>query len=83
MVQAAGRLDDGTPLDYAWGMGVRSHTGHPVYRHGGGWPSLRALLARVPDLALSMVIVALADDTERRGPLADSILNLLVGWASR
>jgi hypothetical protein len=77
LVQTPGRLDDGTPVDYAWGMGVRSHAGRPVYRHGGGWPSLRALLARVPDLGLSLVIVALADDTERRVPLADSLLDLL------
>jgi CubicO group peptidase (beta-lactamase class C family) len=77
LVQTPGRLDDGTPVDYAWGMGMRSHAGRLVYRHGGGWPSLRALLARIPDLGLSLVIVALADDTERRVPLADSLLDLL------
>jgi CubicO group peptidase (beta-lactamase class C family) len=79
LVQTPGRLDDGTVLDYAWGMGVRSYAGWPVYRHGGGWPSLRALLARVPDLDLSLVTIALADDTERRVPLADSLLGLLAG----
>jgi hypothetical protein len=76
-VQTPGRLDDGTPVDYAWGVGVRSHGGRLVYRHGGGWPSLRALLARIPDLGLGLVIVALADDTERRVPLADSLLDQL------
>jgi CubicO group peptidase (beta-lactamase class C family) len=77
LIQTPGRLDDGTPVDYAWGMGVRSHAGRLVYRHGGGWPSLRALLARIPDLGLSLVIVALDDDTDRRVPLADSLLELL------
>jgi CubicO group peptidase (beta-lactamase class C family) len=77
LVQTPGRLDDGTPVDYAWGVGVRSHGGRLVYRHGGGWPSLRALLARIPDLGLGLVIVALADDTERRVPLADSLLDQL------
>jgi CubicO group peptidase (beta-lactamase class C family) len=81
LVQTPGRLDDGTVLDYAWGMGVRSHAGRTVYRHGGGWPSLRVLLARVPDLDLSLVTIALADDTERRVPLANSLLDLLAGSA--
>jgi hypothetical protein len=38
--------------------------------HGSGWPGLRALLARVPDLDVSLMILALADDTERRVDLS-------------
>jgi hypothetical protein len=59
-------------------MGIRSHAGHRVYRHGGGWPGIRALLARVPDLDLSLVILALADNSERRVDLAASMLDLLI-----
>jgi CubicO group peptidase (beta-lactamase class C family) len=77
LMQAEGGLDDGTPVGYAWGMGVRSHAGYRVYRHGGGWPGLRALLARVPDLDQSLVIIALADDSERRTGLAASMLGLV------
>jgi CubicO group peptidase (beta-lactamase class C family) len=44
LMQTPGRLDDGTLIDYAWGIGVRSHAGHRVYRHGGGWAGLRASL---------------------------------------
>ncbi|HEX6469367.1 MAG TPA: serine hydrolase domain-containing protein [Streptosporangiaceae bacterium] len=77
LVQTPGRLDDGTPIDYAWGMGIRSHGGHRAYRHGGGWPGLRALLARVPGLDLSLVIIAFADDSERRVDLAAGILDLV------
>ncbi|MEV2238404.1 serine hydrolase domain-containing protein [Micromonospora sp. NPDC049891] len=72
-----GRLDDGRPLDYAWGIGVRRHAGHPTYRHGGGWPGLRLLLARVPNLDIGLVIIAPTDDTERRVPLADALLTEL------
>ncbi|PZG01615.1 serine hydrolase domain-containing protein [Nonomuraea aridisoli] len=75
LMQTPGRLDDGTPLDYAWGIGVRSHAGHRVYRHGGGWPGLRALHARVPDLDLSMVLIAIADHTERRVDLLNGLLD--------
>jgi CubicO group peptidase (beta-lactamase class C family) len=77
LMQTEGSLDDGTPVGYAWGLGVRSHGGYRVYRHGGGWPGLRALLARVPDLDQSLVIIALADDSERRTDLADSMLGLV------
>jgi CubicO group peptidase (beta-lactamase class C family) len=77
LMQTEGSLDDGTPIGYAWGLGVRSHGGYRVYRHGGGWPGLRALLARVPDLDQSLVIIALADDSERRTDLADSMLGLV------
>jgi CubicO group peptidase (beta-lactamase class C family) len=77
LMQAPGSLDDGTPVGYAWGVGVRSHAGYRVYRHGGGWPGLRALLARIPDLNQSLVIIALADDSERRARLADSMLDLM------
>jgi CubicO group peptidase (beta-lactamase class C family) len=77
LIQTPGTLDGGPPVGYAWGMGIRSHAGHRVYRHGGGWPGLRALLARVPDLNLSLVILALADDTERRVDLAARLLDLV------
>jgi CubicO group peptidase (beta-lactamase class C family) len=77
LMQTPGGLDDGTPVGYAWGMGVRSHGGYRVYRHGGGWPGLRALLARIPDLNQSLVIIALSDNSERRTDLAASMLDLV------
>jgi len=77
VMQTPGALEDGTPVSYAWGMGIRSHGGYCVYRHGGGWPGLRALLARVPDLNQSLVIIALADDSERVTDLAASMLGLV------
>ncbi|WP_431906687.1 serine hydrolase domain-containing protein [Nonomuraea jabiensis] len=78
LMHTPGRLDDGTPIDYAWGIGVRSHAGHRVYRHGGGWPGLRAMQARLPDLGWSIVFVAIADDSERRTVLLDLLLDEVV-----
>ncbi|WP_170222822.1 serine hydrolase domain-containing protein [Nonomuraea turkmeniaca] len=75
LLQTPGRLEDGTPIDYAWGMGVRTHAGHRVYRHGGGWPGLRALQARLPELGVNIVLIAIADDTERRGDLFSGLLD--------
>lgn len=82
LMQMPGSLDDGTPVGYAWGTGIRSHAGYRVYRHGGGWPGLRALLARVPDLNQSLVIIALADNSERRTELAASMLDLVMALPS-
>ncbi|MER6000734.1 serine hydrolase domain-containing protein [Nonomuraea angiospora] len=78
LMHTPGRLDDGTPIDYAWGIGVRSHAGHRVYRHGGGWPGLRAMQARLPDLGWSIVFLAIADDTERRAVLLNLLLDAVV-----
>ncbi|SDL54757.1 CubicO group peptidase, beta-lactamase class C family [Nonomuraea maritima] len=75
LMQTPGRLDDGTPVDYAWGMGVRSLGPHRVYRHGGGWSGLRALQARVPALGLSVALIAIRDNTERRVALLDGLLD--------
>ena len=73
--------DRGARCHRYWGMAVRSHGGYRVYRHGGGWPGLRALLARIPDLRQSLVIIALADDSERRTGLAASMLDLATAAA--
>ncbi|WP_186315968.1 serine hydrolase domain-containing protein [Catellatospora sichuanensis] len=78
LLQAPGRLDDGTTLDYAWGVGVRRRHGLAVYRHGGAWPGLRTLLARVPDRGIGVVVTALGDDTERTAMLTDGLLDLLL-----
>ncbi|MFF0769806.1 serine hydrolase domain-containing protein [Nonomuraea wenchangensis] len=82
-LQTPGHLDDGTPLDYAWGIGVRSHGGYRVYRHGGGWTGLRALHARVPELDLSLAVIAINDHTERRVPVINGLLDEVTDSACR
>ena len=78
MVQTPGTLDDGTPLDYAWGMGVRSFRGHRVYRHGGGYADVRTMLVRVPEKGLDLVVLSLSDRGERRTTLTDKLLEALL-----
>ncbi|MEU8612799.1 serine hydrolase domain-containing protein [Actinoplanes sp. NPDC048791] len=79
LLQTPGFLDDGTPLDYAWGLGVRVHRGRRVYRHGGGWQHLRLLLARSPDAGLTLLTVALRDPADRHIGLTDDLLDRLLG----
>jgi CubicO group peptidase (beta-lactamase class C family) len=77
-LQVPGLLDDGTPLDYAWGTGVRQHAGRRVYRHGGAWADLRAVLVRSPERGVALVSISTGDHTERGGALADALLDLLL-----
>jgi CubicO group peptidase (beta-lactamase class C family) len=79
LVQTPGRLDDGTPLDYAWGVGVRKHAGRLIYRHGGRWPGLSAQLVRLADAGSSFVILALDDEEDRTVLLAQRMIDSLVG----
>ena len=76
VVQTPGRLDDGTVLDYAWGMGVRDYDGLTGYQHGGSFSDVRLALVRVPEKAFDLVIVALADRTERSAALRDRLVRL-------
>jgi CubicO group peptidase (beta-lactamase class C family) len=78
LLETPGRLDDGTEIDYAWGMGVREHRGTRVYRHGGSWADVRAMLVRVPDQGLGLVVLAAADQSERRTALTDALLDRLL-----
>jgi CubicO group peptidase (beta-lactamase class C family) len=77
LLHTPGRLDDGTPLDYAWGLGVRTHAGCRIYRHGGRWAGLSAQLVRVADRSSSFVIIALDDDEDRTANLASAMIEEL------
>jgi CubicO group peptidase (beta-lactamase class C family) len=78
LLQTPGTLDGGTPLDYAWGMGVRAYGGHVAYRHGGAYADVRTMLVRVPGKGLDLVVLALADRSERRTGLTDRLLAALL-----
>ena len=49
--ETTGTLDDGTPLDYAWGVRVIDHRGRRTLSHGGSWPTWSA--KTVTSLALA------------------------------
>jgi CubicO group peptidase (beta-lactamase class C family) len=78
LLHTAGTLDDGTTLDYAWGLGIRTHAGHRIYRHGGGWPGLRAQLIRIPDQRSGLTVIALTNDTDQTTMVANTLLDTLV-----
>lgn len=58
LVSTPGRLNDGTPVDYSWGLGLRQHRGHPLLIHGGEWMGAQAKAVRSPALGLAVVGMA-------------------------
>lgn len=78
VLHTAGRLEDGTSVPYAMGVGLRTYRGHPLHSHGGAWPGLTAKLVRVPATGRSLAALALADGVERMVSLTDALTDLLV-----
>jgi CubicO group peptidase (beta-lactamase class C family) len=62
LVQAAGQLEDGTVLDYAWGIGARPGPAGTAYLHGGEWPGWCAMTVRCPATATAVAILAATED---------------------
>lgn len=59
-----GRLDDGTPLQYGWGMSLRTHRGLPIQSHGGRFVGTQAKLVRFPSAGVSIIVLANRDDLD-------------------
>ncbi len=64
MVQTPGRLDDGTPLDYAWGMTARPGRGGTTYTHGGQWPGWTAKTVRCPSTRTAVALLTTSEDAD-------------------
>jgi CubicO group peptidase (beta-lactamase class C family) len=61
-LEAPGRLDDGTPLDYAWGMRVTQSGGRRTVTHGGSWPGWLAKTVRQPDEGVAVCVLSASGD---------------------
>ena len=77
LVEQNGYLSDATPLDYGWGIGLRSFRGVPCFSHGGGWAGARAKATRCPALGLSVVALAADDSDARISALVDAVMQRL------
>ncbi len=55
MIQTPGTLDNGTKIEYAWGLRVFSHRGLKVVEHGGAWAGFRAEILRFPEQRFSAI----------------------------
>lgn len=55
---APGKLNNGEPLDYAFGLVISSYKGLRTVSHGGAWAGYRAELIRFPDQQFSVICLA-------------------------
>ena len=78
IVTAPGRLNDGSPVDYGWGIGLRSHRNRPLYIHGGGWTGTVAKAVRSPHSGVSVVALAAGGTAE----MIDVIVSTALGDAT-
>ena len=77
-----GSLDDGRPLDYAWGVRVAVESGRLIQSHGGSWEGAAAKLVRLPDVGLSLAVLAQDGSIERMTALASSVQDALLAGRS-
>lgn len=69
-LHTTGALDDGTPLDYAWGVRVFQAGDTRVQSHGGNWEGATAKLVRLPDRRRSFAALALDESVDRMTALS-------------
>jgi CubicO group peptidase (beta-lactamase class C family) len=69
LVTAPGHLNDGTSIDYGWGLGLRQHRGQPLHIHGGEWTGAVAKAVRSPVHGLAVVAMAAGNEFELLNPL--------------
>jgi len=77
-LHTTGALNDGTPLDYAWGVRVLRVGGNRVESHGGSWEGATAKLVRLPDLGVSFAALARDGSVERMTALSSSLQDELL-----
>jgi CubicO group peptidase (beta-lactamase class C family) len=73
-----GILNSGESIDYAAGLGLGDHRGHPIVTHGGAWMGFRAGLTRFPEDRLTVILLGNGSTT---GASAFSIADLYLGDA--
>jgi CubicO group peptidase (beta-lactamase class C family) len=64
LVQTPGRLDDGTALDYAWGVTARPSSAGTSYTHGGHWLGWSAKTVRRPNTGTAVALLTRSDDVQ-------------------
>ncbi|MEZ4521735.1 MAG: serine hydrolase [Thermomicrobiales bacterium] len=78
-VQQTGTLDDGTPLDYAWGIRKIECQGFTGWSHGGSWPGIYTKSVRFPEIPASFVAFTLHTDIDPILRLTEKVQDFLAG----
>jgi CubicO group peptidase (beta-lactamase class C family) len=77
-VQSVGKLSDGKPLTYAWGLQIGRYRGQPIVEHGGSLVGYRAHLMRFPEHHFSVAVLCNLAST-LPGGLARRVADIVIG----
>jgi CubicO group peptidase (beta-lactamase class C family) len=58
MLHSVGTLNNGTRLDYAWGLFVGEYKGLKMVSHGGSWVGFQSQMFRFPEPKFSVICLA-------------------------
>ncbi len=78
VLHTTGTLDDGSPLDYAWGVRVADRGGDRIQSHGGSWGATAAKLVRLPGREAGFASLATVGGAESMMALASSLEDALL-----
>jgi CubicO group peptidase (beta-lactamase class C family) len=59
-----GRLGDGRPIHYAWGLSIRHHRGLPIQSHGGSFPGWESKMVRFPSEGCTFILLANSEELD-------------------
>ena len=74
LVTTAGQLNDGSSVDYGWGLGLREYRGEALLIHGGEWQGAAAKAVRSPALGIAVVGMAAGAEFETLNRLVSAVL---------
>jgi CubicO group peptidase (beta-lactamase class C family) len=57
LLTTPGKLNDGTELDYGFGLGVENYRGQKLVSHGGAFVGFRAEMMRFPELGFGVSVL--------------------------
>jgi D-alanyl-D-alanine carboxypeptidase len=75
------RLRNGTPTDYALGVGVTDADGHPKWQHGGAVSGFVSLNTVWPDRKAAVVVFSNEDGSTATGAIVRGLAPLLLAEA--
>jgi CubicO group peptidase (beta-lactamase class C family) len=77
-IQTPGKLSNGSPLTYAWGLQIGSYRGTPIVEHTGSLGGYRAHLMRFPDQHTSVAVLCNLGSIVPSG-LARQVADVVIG----
>jgi len=63
LMQTQGRLNDGTPVPYGFGLEHECYLGNPAVTHSGSWASFKTFILHIPQQRFGIVVLANGGDS--------------------